>query len=100
MLLIFCSKKIDAVAGSEYKCTTCNNKNITPTLRYKLKVEISDSTSTLVATFWDELCVNLFGKSIAGFLSSGELNGEHDDFQEKGEDEDGDGDGDGGEEEY
>ncbi|KAL6569532.1 hypothetical protein OROMI_014046 [Orobanche minor] len=57
-------KKVEACAD-EYKCCSCNKKTSSPTLRYRLKVEIRDNTSSLIAMMWDELCRNLFSKSAA-----------------------------------
>ncbi|KAL6515259.1 hypothetical protein OROHE_018891 [Orobanche hederae] len=59
-----CLKKVEACAD-EYKCCSCNKKTLSPTLRYRLKVEIRDNTSLLIAMMWDELCRNLFSKSAA-----------------------------------
>ncbi|KAL6564898.1 hypothetical protein OROMI_016348 [Orobanche minor] len=62
--LLVVKEKVEACAD-EYKCCSCNKKTSSPTLRYRLKVEIRDNTSSLIAMMWDELCRNLFSKSAA-----------------------------------
>ncbi|KAL6572238.1 hypothetical protein OROMI_013196 [Orobanche minor] len=57
-----CLKKVEACAD-EHKCCSCNKKTPSPTLRYRLKVEIRDNTSSLIVMMWDEMCRNLFLKS-------------------------------------
>ncbi|KAL6581037.1 hypothetical protein OROMI_006960 [Orobanche minor] len=59
-----CLKKVEACAD-EYKCCSCNKKTLSPTLRYRLKVEIRVNTLSLIAMMRDELCHKLFSKSAA-----------------------------------